>query len=242
MAGLGHRFGGRAPITEAALPAALSSAGLVGPPPTGQNGVALASAAAPTTSGPQPRHLPLRPPRATLFFPVFCAAPPGRSTLQGCGIGRLHDAPLWALQATPEARMQSDSTQNLHLPAAATSFCSPQPLRPAPLFRQIKEREGTAFPARSDDVNVPATGHERQSVKGPWLFVGSGAGGAHGFFGLENLWGCSRLVARTLERTDQSLAGAWRAAGMTRGPARRELTWRGPPFSCACAVAARLRA
>lgn len=55
------------------------------PPQSGGNYGALLPAAVPTTSGPRPRYLPLRPLRATLFLLVLRSALPGRSPHRGAG-------------------------------------------------------------------------------------------------------------------------------------------------------------
>lgn len=101
----------------------------------------LPSAATPTTSGPRSRRLPLSPPRATIFLLALSSSAPGHQAaapLQDCQAGRLHEVTLRFWRAAPETRMRSDSAPNLHLPAAATSSRSPQPLRLAPLCRQRK--------------------------------------------------------------------------------------------------------
>lgn len=85
-----------------------------------------AAASAPPTP-PAPGH--------TLSSRARCRAAGPPSLPRGRGAGRLHHAPRRALRAAPGARMGSDSP-NLHLPAAATSARSPQPRRPAPLWRQ----------------------------------------------------------------------------------------------------------
>lgn len=82
-ADLGLRFGGRAPIAEAALPAALSSAGLLGPPPTGQNGVAPAFAAAQPLPGRNLDTSHSARPGPHSLSPESCAAPPGRCRAAG---------------------------------------------------------------------------------------------------------------------------------------------------------------